>query len=191
MPPSLLIRGRRQQLLLVSMLTCRTGLSSPTLLRSISAGTRTSRRRALRAQSSGSRELQTPASPRPRAAKRWVRRVSKRSARAQIQSPGSFFARHGTLTQWFPEQKSPSFLHVPEDASMGTASRCWTIVFTPAASASIECKISPFRCECAYASAATIKSATILRCRVDPKKGPYDVWWGFVNMHFPSNGSPI
>ena len=130
MPPSLLIRGRRQQLLLVSMLTCRTGLSSPTLLRSISAGTRTSRRRALRAQSSGSRELQTPASPRPRAAKRWVRRVSKRSARAQIQSPGSFFARHGTLTQWFPEQKSPSFLHVPEDASMGTASRCWTIVFT-------------------------------------------------------------
>jgi hypothetical protein len=92
MPPSLLIRGRRQQLLLVSMLTCRTGLSSPTLLRSISAGTRTSRRRALRAQSSGSRELQTPASPRPRAAKRWVRRVSTRSARAQ--SPGLIFARH-------------------------------------------------------------------------------------------------
>lgn len=92
MPPSLLIRGRRQQSLLVSMLTCRTGLSSPTLLRSISAGTRTSRRRALRAQSSGSRELQTPASPRPRAAKRWVRRVSTRSARAQ--SPGFIFARH-------------------------------------------------------------------------------------------------
>lgn len=92
MPPSLLIRGRRQQSLLVSMLTCRTGLSSPTLLRSISAGTRTSRRRALRAQSSGSRELQTPASPRPRAAKRWVRRVSTRSARAQ--SPGFIFAGH-------------------------------------------------------------------------------------------------
>ena len=157
MPPSLLIRGRRQQSLLVSMLTCRTGLSSPTLLRSISAGTRTSRRRALRAQSSGSRELQTPASPRPRAAKRWVRRVSKRSARAQIQSPGSFFARHGTLTQWFPEQKSPSFLHVPEDASMGTASRCWTIVFAPAVSASIECTIS-LRFVCVLTS-ATIKSA--------------------------------
>lgn len=92
MPPSLLIRGRRQQSLLVSMLTCRTGLSSPTLLRSISAGTRTSRRRALRAQSSGSRELQTPASPRPRAAKRWVRRVSTRSARTQSQ--GFIFARH-------------------------------------------------------------------------------------------------
>ena len=153
MPPSLLIRGRRQQSQLVSMLTCRTGLSSPTLLRSISAGTRTSRRRALRAQSSGSRELQTPASPRPRAAKRWcegsVHGVQGLNRR------GSFL--HGTLTQWFPTQKSPSFLHVPEDASMGTASRCSTIVFAPTVSASIECTIS-LRFVCVLTS-ATIKSA--------------------------------
>jgi len=68
---------------------------------------------------------------------------------------GSFL--HGTLTQWFPTQKSPSFLHVPEDASMGTASRCSTIVFAPAVSASIECTIS-LRFVCVLTS-ATIKSA--------------------------------
>jgi hypothetical protein len=68
---------------------------------------------------------------------------------------GSFL--HGTLTQWFPTQKSPSFLHVPEDASMGTASRCSTIVFAPAVSASIECIIS-LRFVCVLTS-ATIKSA--------------------------------
>jgi hypothetical protein len=68
---------------------------------------------------------------------------------------GSFL--HGTLTQWFPTQKSPSFLHVPEDASMGTASRCSTIVFAPTVSASIECTIS-LRFVCVLTS-ATIKSA--------------------------------